>query len=637
MEFVLLAPGDALWPAAMAYAANCPWSAGPALARDMARGALEDWERVIAAVQDGRICGFCTAMKRDCIPDAPYTPYIGYVFVDEACRGHRLSERMIRFAEGYLRSLGFEAAYLTSDHENLYEKYGYEVIGRGRAYWGGMEKIYRRRLIPDEKNGEVTGGANMTKKTFLPRCTPAQAGLEPQRIAAMIDEYREKGCDLHSFLLVRHGQVLCEGYYAPYGPEQLQTVYSLSKTFTSLAMGIAEDEGIVDLDARVIDIFADELAASGVTPGKELSALTLRHLLRMSTGQKEEPFGEGAWADLRVAFLKQPLSEMPGEVFRYNTAATYMLSAALKKKGVDLEEYLEEKLLAPMGIHGTRWMRDPHDVCVGGFGFSLYPEVNAKLGALILADGVWEGKQLVPRSYLLKATRPQIYQPEGDGGLHDWNAGYGYQIWMCKSGAFRGDGMFGQLCIMDRRTDSVMAMTALCPDIGMLIDIYTRNVLVAYRPEALEEDAQAMDALHERLASLRSLRPLPQDGGEPVPQALLGRYDLPVGCLALSMEGDVLVMEHAGRRMHAARGAYCTDMCAPFSDELTLRDKHDCPMMTTYAVKDGVMTIVQYDVEFIEELTLTFAPAEGGAQVRVQVTSNPSQPEELFCLTVKPE
>lgn len=109
--------------------------------------------------------------------------------------------------------------------------------------------------------------------------------------------------------------------------------------------------------------------------------------------------------------MKEPFTEAPGEVFRYNTIATYMLSASLKARGIDLEDYLQEKLLTPMGVTGTHWQRDCRGTCTGGFGFCLFPEVIAKLGVLILQDGVWEGRQLVPKEYLALATRTQISKP----------------------------------------------------------------------------------------------------------------------------------------------------------------------------------------------------------------------------------
>lgn len=111
---------------------------------DMDKNAFNDWERVIVAVDNGNVCGYCTVAKTDCIPDVPYTPYIGLIFVGEEHRGKRLSQKMIEFSIDYLRAVGFEKVYLISDHENLYEKYGFEVIDRKTAFWGAEEKIYMR-------------------------------------------------------------------------------------------------------------------------------------------------------------------------------------------------------------------------------------------------------------------------------------------------------------------------------------------------------------------------------------------------------------------------------------------------------------------------------------------------------------
>ena len=146
MEIKTMIPSDKLWPHVRNYAGSSSWSAGPALARAMDEQAFSDWERVIAAYEDERILGYCTVAKTDCIPNVPYTPYIGFVFVGEEYRGKRLSQKMILFACEYLRSSGFDRVYLVSDHENLYEKYGFRVIDRGTAFWGGEEKIYMLQL-----------------------------------------------------------------------------------------------------------------------------------------------------------------------------------------------------------------------------------------------------------------------------------------------------------------------------------------------------------------------------------------------------------------------------------------------------------------------------------------------------------
>ncbi|MDR3085230.1 MAG: beta-lactamase family protein, partial [Christensenellaceae bacterium] len=277
--------------------------------------------------------------------------------------------------------------------------------------------------------------------TPLPRIRPESAGVHPAAISRMIRSYAEKGLRIHSFLLVRDGKVYSEGYYAPYEPNLFQTVYSLSKSFTSVAMGIAEGEGILSLDEKIEDIFAEEIRAAGTKPSKELSSLTVRNLLRMGTGQERENW---SGTDHVLSFLKEPFHEMPGEYFRYNTSATYMCAATLWKKGVDLEAYLQEKLFGPLGISGAHWQRCLRGICTGGYGLSVLPEIIAKFGVLILNDGVFEGKQIIPKAYLDQAATKQISNAHHSPNL-DWQAGYGYQFWMCQNGSFRGDGMYGQL------------------------------------------------------------------------------------------------------------------------------------------------------------------------------------------------
>lgn len=146
MEFRIITSSDQLWNIAKKYAKTCSWKAGKSLAADMDNNTFSDWERIIVALDKERICGFCSVAKEDCIPDLPYTPYIRYVFVDEKYRGRRLSQRLIQYAMNYLKSISFEKVYLISDHENLYEKYGFRIIDRKPAPWGAEEKIYVQEL-----------------------------------------------------------------------------------------------------------------------------------------------------------------------------------------------------------------------------------------------------------------------------------------------------------------------------------------------------------------------------------------------------------------------------------------------------------------------------------------------------------
>ena len=146
MQIKIIIPSDELWNKVEKYAENSSWSAGNFLSNQMKNHSFSDWERVIVCFEDEEICGYCTVTKSDCIPNVSYTPYIGFVFVGEAYRGNRISQKMIEFAMGYLKSIGFDRVYLVSDHENLYEKYGFTVIDRKLASWGEEEKIYMQKL-----------------------------------------------------------------------------------------------------------------------------------------------------------------------------------------------------------------------------------------------------------------------------------------------------------------------------------------------------------------------------------------------------------------------------------------------------------------------------------------------------------
>lgn len=135
-----------MWNKVKNYADSCSWKAGKSLASAMMNNGFKDWERVIVAFNDDEICGYCTVAITDCIPDVHYTPYIGYLFVDEKWRGNRLSQRLIIYSMSYLKSIGFDKVYLVSDHENLYEKYGFDIIDRKMSPWDLEEKIYYQKI-----------------------------------------------------------------------------------------------------------------------------------------------------------------------------------------------------------------------------------------------------------------------------------------------------------------------------------------------------------------------------------------------------------------------------------------------------------------------------------------------------------
>ncbi|WP_058302113.1 serine hydrolase domain-containing protein [Gorillibacterium timonense] len=331
--------------------------------------------------------------------------------------------------------------------------------------------------------------------SYLPRITPEEAGVSSRQIKGFLDAVHKKGIRLHTFLAVREGKVFAEAYFPPYTPTQLQQVFSLSKSFTSVAVGMAVEEGRLKLTDHVVSFFpANELPKSF---DPKLKELTVRDLLRMATGQAQERWDGSNWVH---SFFSEPVhDEKSGQLFRYNTLGTHMCSVILHKLGIDLEEYLLRKLILPLGIEGTRWLRSPQKIGIGGFGLSLIPELIAKFGILLLQEGRWEGVQLVPAWYVHEATSHQIDTvAEGiEVREGDWAQGYGYQFWQCTHGSFRGDGMYSQFCVVTPDKKTVFAATSFSDDYQGLLDVYYEYILEQLADAPLPVDPVAAAELAE--------------------------------------------------------------------------------------------------------------------------------------------
>jgi CubicO group peptidase (beta-lactamase class C family) len=376
----------------------------------------------------------------------------------------------------------------------------------------------------------------------LPRSTPEEQGVDPGALLRTVDALVANP-ELHSVTVVRHGHVVAEGWARPYGPDLRHQLYSLSKAFTATAVGLAVGEGRLALDDLVVDLLADRAPAE---PGPLLGRLAVRHLLTMTTGHDEDPseavFESGR--DWVRAFVDQPLTHEPGTHFVYNTAATYVLSAILRQvTGERLLTYLRPRLLDPLGITGATWERSPQGIDTGGFGLSVRTEDIAALGQLYLDDGVWRGRRLLPEGWVAAASAAQV--PNGDpvtGG--DWWQGYGYQIWRCRHGAYRGDGAFGQFMVVLPHRDTVVAITSAVADMQASLDALWEHLLPGLHDEPLAPDEAARAALAERLAGLR-LEPPAGAATSPAARLLAGRTiafdDNPWGLRSAVLEpGDVV-------------------------------------------------------------------------------------------------
>jgi len=335
----------------------------------------------------------------------------------------------------------------------------------------------------------------------LVKSSPEAQGVDSAAISAFLDDVNENVQYLHSLILVRHGQTVAEGYWSPYNPTDPHIMFSLSKSFTSTAVGFAVTEGLLKVTDPVISFFPDDLPSE---VSENLAAMQVKHLLSMSTGHDEDTTSylrEGVGKTWVQSFLARPVAYQPGTFFLYNTGATYMLSAIVQKlTGQTLIEFLKPRLFEPLGIENPLWEVSPEGINTGGFGLSIVTRDIARFGQLYLQKGMWEGKQLIPAAWVEEASSKHI--SNGDDPESDWAQGYGYQFWRCRHGAYRGDGAFGQYCVVMPEQDAVMAITSGLMDMQQVLNLVWKHLLPGMKDEALPSNPSASDALEEKLKGL---------------------------------------------------------------------------------------------------------------------------------------
>ena len=242
----------------------------------------------------------------------------------------------------------------------------------------------------------------------------------------------------------------------------------------------------------------------------------------MSTGHQAEPkrTPETPWTK---TFLAQPVPFKPGTHFLYNTSATYMLSAIVQKAtGMTVLDYLKPRLFEPLGIEHPTWETSPQGITTGGFGLSIRTEDIARFGQLYLQKGTWNGKQVVPAAWVEAATARQT--SNGSDPKSDWEQGYGYQFWRCRHGAYRGDGAFGQFCVVMPEQDAVIAITSGVKDMQGVLNLVWNKLLPAMSPTPLATDDESGKKLEATLAGL-TLHP--QEGSGSPAKAANKTYTFP--------------------------------------------------------------------------------------------------------------
>jgi CubicO group peptidase (beta-lactamase class C family) len=344
-------------------------------------------------------------------------------------------------------------------------------------------------------------------RALLPRSAPAAAGVSAAAVHALLDRLDAASIESHSIMVVRGGHVVAEGWWAPYSAGRPHLLYSLTKSFTAVAVGLVIADGLLSLDDRVVDVLPDRVPAGVSDQGRRL---TVHHLLSMTAGHREDSLTE-AWrlepGDLAKGFLRVPFPDAEGTRHAYDNATTYVLARMVERvTGRSLPELLGERLFQPMGVEHAEWDRLADGAAFGFHGLHLTTEAVAAFGELLLRDGRWGDRQLVPADWVRLATMRHVdTRPvDGDPGNPDFLLGYGYQFWRWRHG-FHGHGSFGQQCLVASSYDLVVALTGAVTDAQVVFDAIVECLL----PGLDRADSAADDEiLAERLRRL-SLAPVP--------------------------------------------------------------------------------------------------------------------------------
>jgi CubicO group peptidase (beta-lactamase class C family) len=302
---------------------------------------------------------------------------------------------------------------------------------------------------------------------------------------------------------------VAECWWKPEAADKPHVMHSLSKSFTSTAVGLAVAEGKLSIDDHVLKLFPEDAPAE---PSENLKAMRVRDLLTMTCGHETEAkfTPDTPWVK---TFLAQPVPHKPGTHFQYNTPGSYMLSAIVTKvTGQTVLDYLKPRLFEPLGIDNPTWQASPQGISCGGFGLFIRTEDIAKFGLLYLQKGKWNGKQLVPANWVEMATSKQVENkdaPSGRGNKPDWQQGYGFQFWRCQHGAVRGDGANGQFCIVLPEQDAVIAITAETGNMQAEINVVWDKLLPAFGVAALPANGPEEAKLKETRGGLKAHPAIP--------------------------------------------------------------------------------------------------------------------------------
>ncbi len=412
-----------------------------------------------------------------------------------------------------------------------------------------------------------------TEKKPMPRCTPEQAGVPSAAIDAYLKALTAQKLALHDVLMVRHGQIIFEAYWKPMDETFRHRLYSCSKSFVSCAVGLLIEQGKLRLDDRAVSFFPDKAPAN---PHPWLAMMTIRDLLRMATCYDRGASYTPADPDWEATFFTDNVTHRPGAVFSYCTTATTMLCMIIRRvSGKEFTQVLRP-VFDELGISEELYcIESPCGHEWGGSGVMATPREFAKFANLVMHYGAHEGKQLLPRDYLIQATSKQI-DNSVDHACVDEGLGYGYQFWVTREGGFLFNGMGCQfaLCLPDK--DFILVTNGYeelnKKATAEIFNAFWREVYPKLADAPLPADGAGQNALLERAAALELLRP---DGAlsSPVAERVNGvTYEMAENAMGLrrvrfEFGGDQGVMRYeTARGEHALPFGLGRQIACPFPE-----------------------------------------------------------------------
>lgn len=341
----------------------------------------------------------------------------------------------------------------------------------------------------------------------LERVTPESQGVASEAILSLVSALDQPELGMHSLMVLRNGNVIGEGWWKPYQPDQRHIMFSVSKSITATAIGMAEEEGLLSIDDPILSFFPSYASPEVVRNVRELK---VRHLLQMATGHSVdtmEVMRALPHEDWVKVFLDVPVIFPPGTHFLYNSGASFVLAALLTSRtGHSVLDYLTERLFQPLGIETPPWEVNPRGINLGASGLRLYTEDLAKIGQLHLQRGLWNGKRLLTEEWVSAATTSQV--STGDDSDGDWGQGYGYQWWRTRHNGFRADGAHGQFSLVMPDQGVVVAMTAGTAHNRQLPALVWEHLEPGLHDDRLAERPQQLAALHEKIQALEVVCPV---------------------------------------------------------------------------------------------------------------------------------